>query len=95
MEEIITYEDVVEQHKAEIVEAVMEAVKEIENNPAAILSRLTGVLDEKLNDLGQDLVCEALENMEKEIYESGERLSEGWVSHKKINLKLLQLSLGR
>jgi len=95
VEEIITYEEVINQHKDEIVGAVIEAVKEIENNPAAILSRLTGGLDEKLNELGKDLVCKALENMENEIYESDERLSEGWTSHKKNQSKTLSTIFGQ
>ena len=40
MEEIITNEEAVEQHKSEIVGTVIEGLKEIEENPAAILSRL-------------------------------------------------------
>ncbi|MFW6257061.1 MAG: ISLre2 family transposase, partial [Bacillota bacterium] len=95
MEEIISYEEVINQHTNEIVETLTKALKEIENNPVAMLSTLTGGLDEKLNDLGRDLVCEALENVEKEIYESNERLSEGWTVHKKDQSKSITTIFGQ
>ena len=47
MEEFITYEEVLKKHTSEIVGAVIEELKEIVNNPIAMLFTLTGGLNEK------------------------------------------------
>ena len=94
MENIITYEDVIKQHQKEIIEVLEEGKRKVVEDPEAGISEISGPLENKLDELGKELMKKTLEDKEKEIKQSNKRLKEGWTVERKNQKKSIVTVFG-
>jgi len=94
VENIITYEDVIKQHQKEIIEVLEEGKRKVVEDPEAGISEISGPLENKLDELGKELMKKTLEDKEKEIKQSNKRLKEGWTVERKNQKKSIVTVFG-
>ena len=90
MDIIAQYKKILKQFNGKIIEHLKNKLDEVEENPDADITEFTKQLNEDLNELGRKITRATLENKDKEICNSEERLIEGWsVEHKDNNKSLI------
>lgn len=67
---IQTYENVIEQHKKEIIKVIEEGKRKLTEDPEADIYEISNLLDKKLDELGKELMEKIPEEKEKEIKET-------------------------
>ena len=90
----ITYEAIFGQHKERIYEEMKRVERKLKNDPDKDISEFTSVMFERVMELGRDLIQESIEEKDKEIKQSEERLKDGWKVERTEDKKSLITLLG-